>query len=161
MFSNYDKELYFETIKILQRDHKAQEKMKEIETRLSMTRIDEQKMENIEEGKNINDIPTQIETIRSEPISTSKCKKHEFKVKSDPDPPPSDSSDSSSSDSEHKRKKRKDKKKRRKHRKMTCQTRPREMTLMTLIHLRTVIIDVDDARIRNIEKRIQSEYAQL
>ena len=32
--------------------------------------------------------------------------------------------------------------------KMTCQTRPRLMTLMTLIHLRTVIIDVDDAKIR-------------
>ena len=34
--------------------------------------------------------------------------------------------------------------------KMTRQTRPRAMTLMTLIHLRTVIVDVDDARIRNI-----------
>ena len=62
-----------------------------------MTRIDEQKMENIEEGKNIDDIPTRIEIIRSEPISTSKCENHESKVKSDPDPPPSDSSDSSSS----------------------------------------------------------------
>ena len=78
-----------------------------------MTRIDEQKMK-IEERETIDDIPTRIEMIRSEPISTSK---HELKVKSDPDPPPSDSSDSSSLDSEHKRKKRKDKKKRRKHRK--------------------------------------------
>ena len=69
-----------------------------------MTRIDKQKMKNIEEGKNIEDIPTQIETIRSEPISTLKCGKHESKVKSDPDPPPSDLSDSSSSDSEHKKK---------------------------------------------------------
>ena len=82
-----------------------------------MTRIDEQKMENIEEVKNIDDIPTRIETIRSEHISTSKCEKHESKVKPDPDPPPSDSSDSSSSDSEHKRKKRKDKNFFRKHRK--------------------------------------------
>ena len=62
-FSKYLKELDFETIKILQRDHKARENMKEIETRLSMTRIDEQKMENIEEGKNIDDIPTRIEMI--------------------------------------------------------------------------------------------------
>ena len=45
--------------------------------------------------------------------------------------------------------------------KMTCQTRPRVMTLMTLIHMRTVIIDVDDANIRNIEKRNLSDYAQL
>ena len=111
----------FETIIMLQRDHKARENMKDIETPLSMTRIDEQKMENIEEGKNIDDIPTRIEMIRSEPISdipnriemirsepilTSDCEKHKPKVKSDPDPPPSDSSDlSSSSDSKHKRKK--------------------------------------------------------
>ena len=85
--------------------------MKEIETRLSMTQIDEQKMENIEDRKNIDDIPTRTEKTRPEPISTSKCEKHKSKVKSDPDPPPSCSSDSSSSDSEHKRKKRKDKKK--------------------------------------------------
>ena len=48
---------------MLQRDPKARENMKEIETRLSMTRIDRQKMKNIEEGENIDDIPTQIETI--------------------------------------------------------------------------------------------------
>ena len=53
----------FETIKILQRDHEARENIKEIETRLSMTRIDKQIMENIEEGKNNNDIPTRIEMI--------------------------------------------------------------------------------------------------
>ena len=70
-----------------------------------MTRIDEQKMK-IKERKTIDDIPTRIEMIRSEPISTLKYKKHKSKVKSDPDPPPSDSSDSSSSDSEQKRKKR-------------------------------------------------------
>ena len=77
--------------------------MKEIETRLSMTRIDEQKMI-IKERETIDDILTRIEMIRSEPISTSKCEKHESKVNSDPDPPPSDSSNSSSSDSEHKKK---------------------------------------------------------
>ena len=43
-FRKYLEELDFETIKILQRDHEARENMKEIETRLSMTRIDEQKM---------------------------------------------------------------------------------------------------------------------
>ena len=111
-------ELDFETIKMLQRDHKAWENMKEIETRLSMTQIYEQTMENIEEGKHIDDIPTRIEMIRSEHSSTPKCAKQGLKVNSDPDPPPSDSSDLSSlSDSECKRKKSKKKKKRRKHRK--------------------------------------------
>ena len=109
----------------------------------------------------ISDIPTRIEMIRSEPISTSECENHESKVKSDPDPPPSDSSDSSSSDSENKRNKRKDKKKRRKHRKMTRQTRPRVMTLMTRIHMKAFIIDIDDTRTRNTGKRIRSYYAQL
>ena len=142
---------------MLEREHKERENIKEIETRLSMTRIDEQKMKNIEERGIIDDILTRIEMIRSEPISTSKCEKHGPKVNSEPDPSPSDSSDSSdsssSSDSAHKRKKSKKKKKRRKHRKMTRQTRPRVMTLMTLIDLRTVIIDVDDEKIRNTEKR--------
>ena len=83
-----------------------------------MTRIYQQKMENIEERKNIDDIPTRIETTRSEHISTSKCGKHEPKVNSEPDPSPSDSSySSSSSDSAHKRKKSKKKKNCRKHRK--------------------------------------------
>ena len=48
--------------------------MKEIETRLKMTRINEQKMENIEERGNIDDIPTQMEMTRSEHSSTPKCK---------------------------------------------------------------------------------------
>ena len=92
--------------------------MKEIETRLSMTRIDKQKMKNIEERKNIDDIPTQIEMTRSEHSSTSKCKKHGPKVNSEPHPSPSDSSYSSSlSESARKRKKSKKKKKHRKHRK--------------------------------------------
>ena len=42
--------------------------------------------------------------------------------------------------------------------KMTRQIHPQ---VMTLIHLRTVIIGVNDAKIRNIGKRIQSDYAQL
>ena len=94
-FKKYLKELDSKTIKMLQRDHKARENMKKIETRLSMTRIDTQKMKNIEEGENTDDIPNRIEMIRSEHISTSKCKNHVPKVKSDPDTPPSDSSDSS------------------------------------------------------------------
>ena len=118
-------------------------------------------MKNIEERKNIDDIPTRIEMIRSEHISTSRCEKHESKVKSDPDPPPSDFSDSSSSDSAPKKKKSKKKKNVVSIENMTRQTRPRVMTLMTLIHPRTVIIDVDDARIRNIGKRTRSDYAQL
>ena len=63
--------------------------MKEIETQISMNRIDKQKMK-IVERETIDDIPTRIDMIRSEPISTSKCENHELKVKSDPDPPPSD-----------------------------------------------------------------------
>ena len=46
-------------------------------------------------------------------------------------------------------------------RKLTCQTHPRVMTLIHLIHLRTVIIGVDDEKIRNIGNRIRSDYAQL
>ena len=61
----------FETIKILQREHKERENIKEIETRLEMTRIDKQKIKNIEERENIDDIPTRIEIIRSEHSSTS------------------------------------------------------------------------------------------
>ena len=60
-FSKYIKHLDFETIKMLEREQKEQENIKEIETRLIMTRIDEQKMKNIEERKNIDDIPTRIE----------------------------------------------------------------------------------------------------
>ena len=80
--------------------------LKELLIRLTTTRIDEQKTK-IEERETIDDIPTRTEKTRSEPISTSKCEKHESKVKSDPDPPPSDSSDDSlsSSDSRRRRKK--------------------------------------------------------
>ena len=73
--------------------------MENIVTQLNKTRIDEQKRE---ERKTIDDIPTRIEKIRSEPISDIPTRIetiHEPKVTSDPDPPPSDSSDSSSSDS--------------------------------------------------------------
>ena len=59
-FSKYLKELDFETIKMLERQHKKRENIKEIETRLSMTQIEKQKMKNIEERENIDDIPTRI-----------------------------------------------------------------------------------------------------
>ena len=52
-FSKYIRDLDFETIKMLEREHKERGKLKEIETQLSMIRIDEQKMKNIEERKNI------------------------------------------------------------------------------------------------------------
>ena len=97
-FRKYIKDLDFETIKMLQREQKEREDIKEIETRLIMTRIDKQKMKNIEERENIDDIPTRIAIIRSEHSLTSKCENHGPKVNLDPDPPPSDSS--SSSDSE-------------------------------------------------------------
>ena len=118
----------------------------------------------MEERETIDGIPTRIETIRSEPISDIPTRIetiHGPKVTSDPDPPPSDLSDSSSSDSEKKRNKRKDKKSVASIENMTCQTRPRVMILMTLTHLKTVIIDVNDARTRNIGKMIRSDIAQL
>ena len=79
----------------------------------------------------------------------------------DPDPLSSDSSDSSSSDSAPNKKKSKNKKNVVSIENMTRQTHPRVMTLMTLIHPRTVIIGVNNAKIRNIGKRIRSDYAQL
>ena len=57
-FRKYLKELDFETIKMLGQEHKERENIKEIETRLSMTQIDKQKIENIEEREIIDDIPT-------------------------------------------------------------------------------------------------------
>ena len=51
-----------------------------------MTRIDENKMENIEEGKNIDDIPTRLEMTRSVNSSTSNYEKHGPKVNLYPDP---------------------------------------------------------------------------
>ena len=98
---------------------------------------------------------------RSENSSTSNCKKHGPKVNSDADSSSSDSSDLSSSDSVPKRKKIKRRKSVVSIGKMTCHTHPQAMTLMTLIHLRTVIIDVNGTKIRNIGKRIRSDYAQL
>ena len=96
---------------------------------------------------------------QSEHSSTSKCKKHGPKVNSEPDPSSSDSSELLSSDSSPKKRKRK------KSvviiGKMTRQTHPQVMILITLTCLRTVIIDVDEAIIRNIGKRIRSDYAQL
>ena len=55
-------------MQILQQDHRARENMKNIETRLKMTQIDEQKMK-MEERETIDDIPNWIEMIWSEPIS--------------------------------------------------------------------------------------------
>ena len=99
---------------------------------------------------------------RSEHSSTPNGKKHVPKMNSEPDPSPSDSSDSSSlSDLAPKKKKSKNKKNVVSIENMTRQTHPRVMTLMTLIHPRTVIIDIDDAKIRNIKKRIRSDYAQF
>ena len=99
-FRKYLNELDLETIQMFERDHRARENMENIVTRLRKTRIDEQKME---ERETVDDIPTRIETIQSEPISDTLTQIetiHEPKVTSDPDPPPSNLSDSSSSDSE-------------------------------------------------------------
>ena len=115
----------FETSKMLEQENIERENIKEIETRLRMTRIDEQKMENVEERENIDDIPTRLEMTRSEHSSTPNSKKDVPKVNSEPDPSPSDSSDSSSSsDSAPKKKKSKKKKNVVSIEKMTRQTRP-------------------------------------
>ena len=74
-----------------------------------------------------------------------------LRVELDPYPSSSDSSDSSSSDSAPKRKKSKKIKSVVSIGKMTRQTHPQ---VMTLIHPRTVIIGVNDAKIRNTGKRI-------
>ena len=119
-------------------------------------------MENIEERENIDDIPSRLEMTRSEHSSTSNCEKHGPKVNSKPDQSPSNSSDLSDlSDSAPKKRKVKRRKSVVSIEKMTRQTRPRVMTLMTLIDPWKVIIDVNDAKIRTIGKRIISDYAQL
>ena len=78
-FRKYIKDLDFGTSKVLERENIERENIKEIETRLSMTRIDEQKMENIEERENIYDIPTRIEMTRSEHSSTPNGKSTHWK----------------------------------------------------------------------------------
>ena len=44
---------------------------------------------------------------------------------------------------------------------MTRQTHPQVMTMIHVIQLVTVIIYVDDAKIRNIGKSTRSDHAQL
>ena len=114
---------------------------------------------NIEERENINYIETRLEMTRSEHSSTSNCEKHGLKVNSEPDPSSSDSSYlSSSSDSAPKiiiiiiRKSVVN---------IINMTRKTHFRVMNLIHPRTVIIDVDDEKIRNTGKRILSDYAHL
>ena len=103
-------------VKYLSGKYRGAQKIKNIETRLRMTQLDDKQMENIEECENIKNIETRLRMTRSEHSLTSNCKKHGPKVNPYPDPSSSDLSDSSSSDSEPKRKKIKKKKKRRKHR---------------------------------------------
>ena len=112
---------------------------------------------NIEECKNIKNIETGLRMTRSENSST-RSKKHGPKVNLDPNPSLSDLLDSSSSDSAPKKRKVKRRKIVVSIGKMNRQTHPQ---VMTLIHPRTFIIDVNDAKIRNIRKRIRSDNAQL
>ena len=65
-----------------------------------MTRLYDKQMENIEEYENIKNIETRLRMTRSENSST-RSKKHGPKVNLYPDPSSSDSSDSLSSDSAH------------------------------------------------------------
>ena len=85
-------------------------------------------------------------------VDTSKhSENHEPEVNLDPDPSSSDSSDSSSSYSRAHKKKIKKKKIVVSIGKMN---RPTHIQAMILIRPMTVIIDVNDAKIRNIGKRI-------
>ena len=70
MYRKYIKDSEFETSKVLERKNIEREDIKEIDTRLGMTQIDEQKMENIEERENIKDIETRLKMTRSEHSST-------------------------------------------------------------------------------------------
>ena len=86
-YCKYIKDSEFETSKVFERENiEERENIKDIEIRLIMTQIDEQKMENVEERENIDDIPTRLEMTQSEHSSTSNCKKHGPKVNSEPDP---------------------------------------------------------------------------
>ena len=84
--------------------------------------------------------------------------KHKPEVNLDPDSSSSDLSESLSSDSRAKKKNRTKKKKRRSIRKMT---RPTHLRAMIMIFMMTVIIDVNDAKIRYTGNSICSDYAQL
>ena len=90
----YLNDLDLETIQILEQDKRARENIEN-----NLTQTDRQ---NLGERKNLGEsenIPTRIETTRSEPIFDipNQIKTiHKPNVTSDPDPPPSDSSDSSS-----------------------------------------------------------------
>ena len=98
-YRKFIKDSEFETRKAFERENiEERETIRNIETRLKMTQLDDNQMN------------------RSENSST-RSKKHKPKVNLEPDTSSSDSSDSSSSDSAPKRKKIKKKKKRRKHRK--------------------------------------------
>ena len=70
------------------------ENIKNIETQLRMTWLHDQRMENIEECENINNIETRLSMTRSENSSTEnsskRSKKQEPKVNLDPDPSSSD-----------------------------------------------------------------------
>ena len=56
-YHKFIKDSEFETRKVFKQENiEERENIKDIETRLRMTRIDEQKMENIEERENIKDI---------------------------------------------------------------------------------------------------------
>ena len=93
-YRKFIKDLEFETRKVLERENIEECKtIKNIETRLRMTRIDDKQMENIEECKNIKNIETQLRMTRSENSST-RSKNHVPKVNSEPDPSSSNSLDS-------------------------------------------------------------------
>ena len=90
--------------------------------------------------------------------SSKRSKNHKPEVNLDPNQSSSHLLYSLSLDSAPKKKKSKKNKKRRKHRKDESSYPSRAMILISPM---TVIIDVNDAKIRNIGKSIRSDYAQL
>ena len=132
-YCKFIKDSEFETREVFEREN-----IENIATRLEKNRLDNQMTRSVDSSK------------RSE--------KHEPEVNMDPDLSSSDSSESSSSDSRAKEKKRTKKKNVVSIGKMT---RPTHLRAMILIRPMTVIIDVNDANIRNTGRRIRSDYAQL
>ena len=138
-YRKFIKDSEFETEKLFERENIERKNIRNIETRLKMTRPDENQM------------------TRSENNST-RSEEHEPKVNVDPDPSSSDSSDSSSSDSAPKRKKSKKKKKRRKHRKDDSSepSSSNDSDSSEDSYYRR-----KRRKDKNIGKRIRSDYAQL
>ena len=137
-YRKYIRDLEFETREVLERET-SNKIIGNIGTWLDKTQLDDNQMTWSTDG-------------------SKRSKKHEPKVNPDPEPLSSDLSESSSSESRAQKKKSRKKKTVVSIGKMTC---PTHLRAMIPIRPMTVIIDVNDANIRNVGKRIRSNNAQL